>query len=46
MVYGLTPYVEVAGMKDKIILRDQTIQDKEISTAHPSSLFIKGRNGP
>jgi hypothetical protein len=45
MVYGLTPYVEVAGMKDKIILCNQTIQDKKISNAHPSSLFIKRRNG-
>jgi hypothetical protein len=39
MVYGLTPYVEVAEMKDKMILCNQTIQDKKNPTCRASTLL-------
>ncbi len=35
MVYGLTPYIEVARMKDRTILWNQTIQDKQIQKPAP-----------
>ena len=42
MIYGLTPYVEVAGMKDIVILRNKDGQNKKILSPPAPRLLFSG----
>jgi hypothetical protein len=45
MAYGFTPSVEVAGMKDKIMLRNKRLQNKKNPSPPNRFICLTARNG-
>jgi hypothetical protein len=45
MAYGLTPPVEVAGMKDEIMLRNKRPQNKKIPSPPHRFIFLSACKG-